>query len=202
MPAFLKVKLICRLARLLLNRQPFVVLVTVCGASLRFTHVTRVPTLIVVDVGLKMKDCPFDLAAMVLPARLLLVDVLVGTTVGVAVAVGERVTVGVAVGDGTTAGTPGMVGTGVAVGGRGVGPPLPCTMTVPVIKGWMAQWYVNVPAVEKVNENDCPWLSEPEFQETADAASLLVVCEALSWFVQTTVVPTGMVTVSGPKAKF
>lgn len=97
MPAFLKVKLICRLARLLLNRQPFVVLVTVCGASLRFTHVTRVPTLIVVDVGLKMKDCPFDLAAMVLPARLLLVDVFVGTTVGDAVLVGVGVSVGVAV---------------------------------------------------------------------------------------------------------
>jgi hypothetical protein len=133
-----------------------------------------------VDVGLKVKVCPFGLAAMVLPACLLLVDVFVGTAVGVPVAVGVSVTVGIAVGDGTTVGTPGMVGVVVAVGGRGVGPPLPCTMTVPVIKGWMAQWYVNVPAVEKVNENDCPWLSEPEFQETADEASLLVVCEALS----------------------
>jgi hypothetical protein len=77
---------------------------------------------------------------------------------------------------------------------------------VPVIKGWMLQWYANVPSVLKVKEYFWPcksWLllnMAPVWNNVV--ASLMMVCGAESRFVQVIVVPFEMVTDGGTKAKF
>jgi len=71
---------------------------------------------------------------------------------GAAVVAGAAVARG-AVGGGVAAGAGwggGAGGEGAGAGGWVAGVPEPCTTTVPVIDGWMLQWYENVPGCPNV----------------------------------------------------
>jgi hypothetical protein len=61
------------------------------------------------------------------------------------------------------------------------------------------QWYGNVPAVWKANENWLPGATTPEFQP---GASDVDVCEVESLFVHVTVVPTVILSSPGANARF
>jgi hypothetical protein len=116
--------------------------------------------------------------------------VAVGTAVGAVVVTG--------VGMGVGAGVGGDVGTGVGAGvgaGVGVGP---TTTTVPVMNGWISQWYANDPAARMVIVRE-PLTKTPVSQVPLFAVE---VCETLSLFVQVTVSPTLTVTLLGTNEKF
>jgi hypothetical protein len=66
----------------------------------------------------------------------------------------------------------------------------PVTVIVPVIAGWISQWYANVPASVNVNSNVPP---PSMFPESNDPSSAVHVCPALSSLRTTTVVPTATV---------
>ncbi len=63
--------------------------------------------------------------------------------------------------------------------------------------GWIAQWYVNVPAVANVNVNDAP--GAIALDSHADESELLV-CTIASPLVQVTLVPRAIVSGLGLKA--
>jgi hypothetical protein len=65
--------------------------------------------------------------------------------------------------------------------------------------GWIVQEYSKVPAVLNVWLNVCPWLIGPE---SKSPVVLVIVCGALSIFVQVTVCPFEIVMVIGLNAKF
>jgi hypothetical protein len=65
--------------------------------------------------------------------------------------------------------------------------------------GWIVQEYSKIPAVLNVWLNVCPWLIGPE---SKSPVVLVIVCGALSMFVQVTVCPFEIVMVTGLNAKF
>ena len=76
-------------------------------------------------------------------------------------------------------------------------PPLAAvTTTVPVIVGWMAHAYANVPAVANVIVADCPGPSD-----SVSNPAPVAVCAALSSFVHVTESPAPIVIEPGTKAK-
>ncbi len=76
--------------------------------------------------------------------------------------------------------------------------PQPFTTTVPVMNGWIAQWYAYVPAVRNVNENAPPGESVP----LANAPALdVTVCCTWPAFFHVTVVPTVTETEDGLNPK-
>jgi hypothetical protein len=77
-----------------------------------------------------------------------------------------------------------------------------CTTIVPVMDGWIEQWYGYVPARVKVNGNDAPFPIGGEINATGAPVSDTTVCEVPSLFVQVTVVPAFTVRVAGLNAKF
>jgi len=66
---------------------------------------------------------------------------------------------------------------------------------VPVIPGWIVQWYVNVPAPVNVWLNEAPGAMRPESQ-----LLLVDVCVVLSLLCHVTVVPTATLTGFGENA--
>ena len=97
--------------------------------------------------------------------------------------------VGGVVGRGVAPGAGGLVGAGV-----GVGAGASCTVTLPVICGWIEQWYANVPAVENVTVAELPLVIGPV---SNDAPSAVAVCAWASEFVHVTVSPVGTVIEAG-----
>src|SRR5713226_3068557 len=73
-----------------------------------------------------------------------------------------------------------------------------CTMTLPVIFGWIEQKYGYAPALLKVKEN---FSSVSSTLDLKTLSVLTTVCGISSRFVHVTVVPTGTVSVPGPKLK-
>src|SRR5713226_9846407 len=73
-----------------------------------------------------------------------------------------------------------------------------CTMTLPVIFGWIEQKYGYDPALLKVKEN---FSSVSSTLDLKTPSVLTTVCGMSSRLVHVTVVPTGIVSVSGPKLK-
>lgn len=71
------------------------------------------------------------------------------------------------------------------------------TTIVPVIEGWMAQEYTNVPVSTKVKENVCPLLNWPELN-VAD----VIWWGAESLFVHVTASPFLIASVDGANEKF
>lgn len=71
-------------------------------------------------------------------------------------------------------------------------------MMVPFMLAWMPQWYVKVPGVSNVNENEEPF---PSASLTNKSSSASTMCSTLSWFVQVTLVPALTVRVAGEKVK-
>lgn len=108
---------------------------------------------------------------------LVLIGVLVGGT-GVLVGVFVLVLVGMGVLVKV------FVGRGVLVG---VGAQPAMTLIVPVMDGWMLQWYGKLPTLLNVNENCWP---VPRLPLSQTAVSLVEVCVAPPVLVQRTVVPT------------
>ena len=73
-----------------------------------------------------------------------------------------------------------------------------CTVIVPVIDGWIAQWYPKLPALVNV------WLKElpgARFPLLKAPVSLVTVCVVESLLVQVTVAPVGTVSVAGANEK-
>jgi hypothetical protein len=66
-----------------------------------------------------------------------------------------------------------------------------CTLRVPTMLGWIAQWYVNVPGDWNVVLKLPPGAMFPEFQLPLSDRE---VCVVLSLFTQVTVVPAAMLT--------
>jgi hypothetical protein len=93
----------------------------------------------------------------------------------------------------------GVGATGAGVGGGGGGVAWVCTAMVPVIDGWMLQWYAKVPAFRNTKVNVPPRVSGP-LSHAPDVA--VVVCEAPSMFVHVTLSPTFTVSDAGVNAKF
>src|SRR5713226_4407685 len=73
-----------------------------------------------------------------------------------------------------------------------------CTMTLPVIFGWIEQKYGYAPALLKVKENFSLVSSTLDLKTPS---VLTTVCGISSRLVHVTVVPTGTVSVPGPKLK-
>jgi hypothetical protein len=73
------------------------------------------------------------------------------------------------------------------------------TVTVPVICGWIEQWYAYVPAFVNVCENDEPGASWPLSKLLSFAVT---VCVTESLLVQVTLPPVLTVMLAGLKAKF
>jgi hypothetical protein len=74
------------------------------------------------------------------------------------------------------------------------------TTTVPVMLGWMLQWYVKVPAAVNVLANVAPVFILPE-SKTPGVSELTVCGMPASLFVQVTVSPTDTDTEAGLNAK-
>ena len=111
--------------------------------------------------------------------------------------VGAGVTTGAAVGAGVVAAVGCGVGTGVG-GAVGAGVAAASTVIVPVIDGWIAQWYANVPATVNVNVNVAPVTRLP----LPPPPLKVTVCVAASLFVHATLSPAFTVSAFGAKAKF
>ena len=71
----------------------------------------------------------------------------------------------------------------------------PWTVTVPVIVGWIVQWYGNVPAVANVTAPVPP--PPAMLPASQDASSAVAVWACASEFVHVTVSPTFTVTLAG-----
>lgn len=72
------------------------------------------------------------------------------------------------------------------------------TVIVPIMLGWIAQWYGYEPGSVKVKRNSCP---ESRFPESKAPVSEVAVWASAAVFVQQTMVPAGISTVAGSKAK-
>jgi hypothetical protein len=73
------------------------------------------------------------------------------------------------------------------------------TVMVAFMLGWIAQWYVNVPAVVNVCVKVAPVPSGSLLNELSSAVTVWLV---ESWFIHVTVVPTATSSVAGEKEKF
>jgi hypothetical protein len=76
----------------------------------------------------------------------------------------------------------------------------PVTVTLPVMSGWMVQWYEYVPAVVNTCENEAPVDRRTLPNEPLSAVT--VCWMAGCRFVHVTRVPTRTVMLDGVKAKF
>jgi hypothetical protein len=111
------------------------------------------------------------------------------------------VAVGAGAGGSVAAG--GSLGEGAAADGEGSAEAAGAaaaavTSTTPVISGWNAHRYANVPGSAKV------WLYVPPAEirsESNEPSSAVTVCGACPTFVHVTVVPAGTWRSAGPKAK-